>query len=111
MIQGVQTPQGWLEIQANVGAVGWLPSEAGWMTAELDGRPITIERARKIVQAMVDSNKVGTLPKVSSTQPVYMTAAVHQGRLFVAPMGTALDLGSGVWVDAGPLPERIGHLG
>jgi hypothetical protein len=39
--------------------------------------------------------------------PVFALAAVVNGRLMVAPLGTPFDLASPAWVDAGPVPDVL----
>jgi hypothetical protein len=41
---------------------------------------------------------------------VFLCAAVRDGRLYAAPLGTPLDLDSPAWVDAGPAPGALGPL-
>lgn len=58
--------------------------------------------------------------------PVFLQAAVYNGRLYAAPLGTPFDLDyarttlhiagvpaarePGAWVDAGPAPDRLASL-
>jgi hypothetical protein len=39
--------------------------------------------------------------------PVFLVAAVHLGRLYLAPIGTPFDLADPSWEDAGPAPEDL----
>lgn len=53
---------------------------------------------------------VGKIRECRAAGRVFFLAAVCDGRLYVAPIGSRPDLGGEAWVDAGPAPDEIAHL-
>lgn len=46
----------------------------------------------------------------NGTGPVFLLAAVKDGRLLIAPVGTPFDVTGPGWIDGGPAPEHLARL-